>query len=708
MSTIRSSTSRAGTQHPRRRRPATKSAWMSDAVDATDVALWRYDVDSRRVQLSAPWARMIGLPPDATDTDIDSLTACVPAQDRENVRLALVGAMKSRDGLYRVEHRVTREDGETIPVLSVGRVVQRDAAGRAICMVGSSRDMSWYADTLEALRRSEQRFKTAIEFSPIGIALVSPDGRWLTVNRALCAIVGYTESQLLKLTFQDITHPEDLDADLKLLQETLAGKRDDYTMEKRYIHRDGGEVWVQLNVSLVRDACGDPVQFVSQVQDISERKRMVHALRDSEQRLQNALQNSPIGMAMVGLDGRFLSVNRALCAIVGYSEAELLALRFPDITHPDDLQTDLAYVDELVNGKRGSYEMEKRYVRKDGAIVWIQLNGSVVRNQLGQPLHFIAQIQDISGRHRDRQKLEESEQRLEFALLGADLGTWDWNLETGHVEFNERWAAMLGYQLSEIEPNVRTWERLVHPDDLPRVMQILESHIRGELPIYETEHRMLSNSGEWVWILDRGRVVERAPDGRALRASGTHLDITDKIAAQQRAEFLALHDPLTDLANKRLMRDRLDVALSAARRKETGVALMFIDLDGFKPVNDAHGHAAGDTVLRTIAMRLNETARGTDTIARIGGDEFVVLSPDYDSRSGIERFARRIIESISEPIALADGASVRVSASLGVALYPEDGSDGQTLLKRADAAMYQAKRTGGKRLAFFDLAVMLA
>jgi diguanylate cyclase (GGDEF)-like protein/PAS domain S-box-containing protein len=352
--------------------------------------------------------------------------------------------------------------------------------------------------------------------------------------------------------------------------------------------------------------------------------------------------------------------------------------------------------------------MEKRYVRKDGAIVWIQLNGSVVRNQLGQPLHFIAQIQDISGRHRDRQKLEESEQRLEFALLGADLGTWDWNLETGHVEFNERWAAMLGYQLSEIEPNVRTWERLVHPDDLPRVMQILESHIRGELPIYETEHRMLSNSGEWVWILDRGRVVERAPDGRALRASGTHLDITDKIAAQQRAEFLALHDPLTDLANKRLMRDRLDVALSAARRKETGVALMFIDLDGFKPVNDAHGHAAGDTVLRTIAMRLTETARGTDTIARIGGDEFVVLSPDYDSRSGIERFARRIIESISEPIALADGASVRVSASLGVALYPEDGSDGQTLLKRADAAMYQAKRTGGKRLAFFDLAVMLA
>ncbi len=675
--------------------------WVTLAIDAADLALWDYDVASGRVRLSAHWARMMGLPEGPVDTDIHALTRRVPEADREQVRATLVHSLKHPDAVYRMEHKVLREDGAAITIMSYGRVVSRDTGGRALRMVGTNRDISWYANAVEELRRSELLLRAALEGSAIGMALVAPDGRWLKVNKALCDIVGYSEEELLARTFQDITHPDDLDADLGLLRETLEGRRSAYQLEKRYLHRNGHQVWVQLNVALVRDVRGQPLEFVSQIQDISARKRAVEALRDSEARLKNALQNSPIGMALVGLDGRFQAVNLALCELVGYSEAELLGLGFPDITHPDDLNTDLAYVKEMLSGKRNAYEMEKRYVRKDGAIVWIQLNGSVVRDEAGRPLQFIAQIQDVSERHRTRKALIESEQRLEAVLAGADLGTWDWDVPSGRVVFNERWAQMLGYRLEEIEPHVRAWEKLVHPDDMPRVRQILDAHLRGETPLYETEHRMRSRHGEWIWILDRGRVLERSPDGLPLRASGTHMDITDRKTAQRRAEHLALHDPLTDLPNQRLLLDRMEVVLATARRRKSGAGVLFIDLDGFKAINDMHGHAAGDAVLKTIAGRLTAVLRASDTVARVGGDEFVVMLPEAAARPVLDQLSARIIERIGQPITLDNGAQARVSASIGIALYPQHGEDTQSLLQRADTAMYEAKRAGGARAAHF-------
>jgi diguanylate cyclase (GGDEF)-like protein/PAS domain S-box-containing protein len=690
-------------QRGKRALQSSPSDWLELAVDAADLAVWDYDVGSGRVALTEHWARMLGLPEGPTVTSIQALTERIPADQREGVRAAIISALKSPDSVYRMEHCVLREDGASITIISYGRVIERDAHGRALRMVGTNRDVSWYVEAVQALRQSERLFKAAVESSAIGMALVSPDGRWLKVNKALCDILGYSETSLLQLTFQDITHPDDLNADLQLLQETLEGRRDTYEMEKRYVHRDGHEVWTQLNVALVRDAHNRPVQFISQIQDITHRKEILQSLRDSEERFRNALHYSPIGMAMVGLDGRFLTINRALCNILGYSEDELLAISFPAITHPDDLPMDLAFAEELVSGKRDTYQMEKRYVRKDGSIVWIQLNGSVVRDAQAHPLHFIAQIQDVSERRRNQQALVESEQRLELALAGANLGTWDWDISTGRVVFNRRWAEMLGYTLSEIEPNVHSWEKLVHPEDIPRVKQILNAHLLGETPFYETEHRMRAKHGEWVWILDRGRVVERAPGGKPLRASGTHMDITEMRAAQRRAEFLAFHDELTQLPNQRLLLDRMEVALATARRRGWGLAVMFVDLDGFKPVNDTYGHAAGDAVLRTIAARIGAAVRRSDTVARVGGDEFVIVMPDSASPEGEAILARRVIEEIAKPIDAGNGICVSVAASVGIARYPEHGGNAQTLLKCADEAMYRAKHAGGNCFRSHDL-----
>ena len=543
---------------------------LSLALDASRLALWDYDIASGRVFLSATWSEMVGAPSGPTTTSIDELTELVPGPERAGVARAITAAMKGPQSDYRVEHRVQTAGGEFIWIISEGRVVSRSPDGRALRMLGTNRDISDRVQTRDALRESEARFKGAFENSAIGMAIVGLDGHWLKVNRALGGIVGYSEPELLALRFQDITHADDLDADLQFVREMLEGSRQDYQMEKRYLDKQGREVWVQLNVSMVRDAAGAPLYFISQIQDVSARRRAEEALRDSEARFKGAFENSATGMSMIGLDGRWLKVNRAVCEITGYSEAELLTHTFHDLTHPDDLQMGPASLGELLSGKRETIQIEKRYIHKLGHHVWVLVNLSLVRDKAGNPQHFISQTLDISERRE---------------LL-------------------------------------------------------------------------------------------------------------------QRVEHLALHDPLTGLPNSRLLLDRLELSVAAARRAKRLMGVMYIDLDGFKLVNDTHGHAAGDTVLKECAARMKRVLRQADSVARVGGDEFVALLNEAGGEAEAAAAAGRVLAAIALPFDL-EGTQAAISASIGIALYPQHGEDAQSLLQRADAAMYQAKRAGKNSYRFF-------
>jgi PAS domain S-box-containing protein len=237
-------------------------------------------------------------------------------------------------------------------------------------------------------------------------------------------------------------------------------------------------------------------------------------------------------LAQVGLGGEWLAVNARLCEILGYSREELLATRFQALTHPEDLARDLDQALRLVAGEMPSYTLPKRYVRKDGTVVWARLTGSLVRDAAGAPFHFLAVVDEITGHEleRLREKVAEGE-RLALAIEGAEDGVWDWDVPSGTVHFSARWCRMLGYSLDEVEPNVRSWKRIVHPDDLAAVMAALEDHFEGRTARYVTEHRVRRSDGSWAWILDRGKVVSREADGRPLRMVGTHKDISEQRAA---------------------------------------------------------------------------------------------------------------------------------------------------------------------------------
>ena len=308
----------------------------------------------------------------------------------------------------------------------VGEIDKHFWAIISVISQNSSSEFPWFSYMIQdisdrkrmetRIQESELRFRLAFEDAATGMTLVDLDGRFAKVNRSLCEIVGYSSAELTTLTFPEITHPDDLETDLEYVRQLLSGEIRTYQFQKRYIHKQGHSVWIQLSVSLVRDLKDRPQYFIAQIQDISDRKRMETRIRESEQRFRLAFENAVTGMTLFAVDGYFLKANRSLCDILGYTNKELIALRFQEITHPDDLETGTKNIRQLLAGEIRSCQFQKRYIHKQGHSIWVLVSISLVRDIKNRPQYFIAQIQDISDRRAAEIELTKSLQDKEVML----------------------------------------------------------------------------------------------------------------------------------------------------------------------------------------------------------------------------------------------------------------------------------------------------
>jgi diguanylate cyclase (GGDEF)-like protein/PAS domain S-box-containing protein len=306
--------------------------------------------------------------------------------------------------------------------------------------------------------------------------------------------------------------------------------------------------------------------------------------------------------------------------------------------------------------------------------------------------------EETQQREMAQQALASSEERWKFALDGSDAGVWDRNLQTGEVVYSRRYREIYGYGEDQLIDHWETWEDRVHPDDLPLVTADREAYLTGKTETYSNERRMRCQDGSWKWILSRGMVVSRDAQGRPVRMIGTHTDISERKAAQQRLQMLAHFDLLTGLPNRGLFSDRLRHGLAKARRDKTGLALMMIDLDEFKPVNDLYGHQIGDLLLKEVATRMLACVRReTDTVARLGGDEFVVILSEVEQARDATTVAETIRDALHQTFDIG-GRLINISSCIGVAIFPEHGPDEALLIKSADVAMYRAKENGRNRV----------
>ncbi len=255
------------------------------------------------------------------------------------------------------------------------------------------------------------------------------------------------------------------------------------------------------------------------------------ALQESESRFSTAFDCSSIGVAIVATDGRWLQVNRALCQILGYSEQELLALSFQDITHPEDLAADLERARQMLDGEIQTYQMEKRYVHKDGHAVWGLLSVSLVRDEEGAAVHFISQVQDISARKHAEQTIRESEERFQLVVKGTHDGIWDWNVATGECYFSPRYMDLIGFGEGGFPPVWQSFESRVHPEDRASTLAALEEHF-ARSSHYDVEFRLRARSGEYRWFHARGQASWDA-QGHPARFTGALRDVS----AEKQAEF---------------------------------------------------------------------------------------------------------------------------------------------------------------------------
>jgi len=321
----------------------------------------------------------------------------------------------------------------------------------------------------------------------------------------------------------------------------------------------------------------------------------------------------------------------------------------------------------------------------------------------GRVFGVFIQGNDVTDHKLAQDALRVSTERWMFAIEGARDGVWDWDVKTGQVFRSNRYKEILGYTSDDPMPTFEAWTETIHPHDYDRVMAALRGTLQGGPP-YNIEYRMRCETGSYKWVLSRGVVVASDQDGQALRLTGTLTDISEKKEAEETIWHYATTDHLTGLSNRRLFRDRMESEIRRGAREGVEFALLFIDLDRFKEVNDLRGHDIGDQLLVQVAQRLASCVRDSDTVARRGGDEFTVLLPDLHGTANVAQTAQKLINRIAAPFYLQDDV-IHLSASIGITMYPKDGTDSKDLIRNADQAMYAAKNAGRNQFRFFTKAM---
>ncbi len=537
--------------------------------------------------------------------------------------------------------------------------------------------------------------------------------------------------------------------------------------------------------------------------------------RSAEDRYRATFERVCVGIAHVGLDGRWMRFNQAFMQITGYTAEQLAGLPLIEIFHPEERAGFGDSLRKLRAGEQIQMSSERRIYRADGEIALVAITGTVVEEADGSR-YIIGTAEDVTARRAAEQALKASEERFELAMRGANDGLWDWNVEKGEIYLSPRWKTMLGYEPDELSDRFSTWEGLLHPDDVEIVKAGTRGVFQGRADSWSCEVRMRAKSGEWRHILSRA-FVARNEEGRSVRMVGTHVDITERKrdeaelrraaavftntqegvvvtdphgvivsvnpaftaitgwtredavgsnmsllksgrhddsfyramwdaieaeghwqgeiwnrrkdgehfpellsiasvrddegrvlarvgtfvdisgikASEERLTHLALHDPLTGLANRVLFHDELERAIEGAVGRAGSGAVLFLDLDRFKTINDSLGHACGDELLYLVSQRLKGSLPDGAMLARVGGDEFVCMLPQVETDRSASVMAGDWLGLLDTGFLLSGGRELFVSASIGIAVFPRDGLTAEDLLQAADAALYVAKGAGG-------------
>lgn len=494
-----------------------------------------------------------------------------------------------------------------------------------------------------------------------------------------------------KIPFEDLQHIENQ-------IEITCSDDNHFNIQFRVRRAEGQFIWLKSKGKINKVSHGKMVHLVGVCFDITDQKHAEEALRESERWFRLLSDASP--------DAIFV------CCSGKYVYANLAAARIMRIQHPRKLTRfgPEHFVDTITlqaAKEQAATQLEHDVKARPFTIPFRRLDGTDAIGEITygritwegrEALQIL--VRDVTEQRATEAKLRIMNERLKLVVEGSGEGIWDRNLISGKYELSGGMRDILGYPEHEMPKRGTDWENIIHPDDLPRVLSAFNACADQETPIYRCEYRIRTHDGIWKWVFSRGVVVSRDEHGKSTAMAGTITDVTAKREAEEIVWRHANLDPLTGIPNRRHFIDRLEAELRGNARSGTITALLFIDLDEFKQVNDLFGHGAGDLLLIEASKRIQRAIRNTNYLARLGGDEFTVLLTDLPDTDRIEFVCQEILASLSQPFSIALEHPY-ISASIGIALAPTDAATTDELLRKADAAMYNAKSAGKNQFSYF-------
>ena len=600
-------------------------------------------------------------------------------------------------------------------VFEVRYAPQRDGAGEICGVVGASYDISDRIRAQRELDESEARLERIAANAPGMVFRIHRNAArqfsFLYVSDGCRDVYGVEAAAVLRdaQIVVEMTHPDDAVSFLETVEHSERNL-EAFLHESRILNpqNDFGLRWIRVQARPTRQQDGTTI-WDGMVSDVTAARAAQELALRSRIALDEAQRLAQIGSFEWNLATGEVAWSNEMFRLLGHDPASFVP----------DAESILPFIAPNLrqNVEQGtvslSYDVTAplllEIASRDGETRTLQTHVRVETDETGRVVRLVGSAQDISDTIESQRALRESEQRYALAAQGANDGLWDWNLDSNQIYLSPRWKIMLGYAEDEVGEDPNEWFSRVHEEDIETIQNTLGAHLNEKSPHFECEYRLRCADNSFRWMRGRGLAVYDAA-GRAHRIAGSQTDISEQKAASAQLSHNAFYDALTNLPNRALFLDRLDSTLSRARRDpELTFAVLFLDIDRFKKINDSLGHLAGDQLLIDAAARFEMCLRPGDTVARLGGDEFAVLIDginidDLNDESAISQVASRIQKELERPFILA-GKEVFVTVSIGVAPCKGAGQKPDEILGNADSAMYRAKGLGRARHEVFDAAM---
>jgi diguanylate cyclase (GGDEF)-like protein/PAS domain S-box-containing protein len=682
------------------------------ALEGSDLGVWEWNLATDAQSHSARWEEMLGYVAGELSGGFREFSDRIHPDDRSKHAQAVSDCLERSTANFSVDLRLRHRDGHWCWIASRGMVVQRDASGKLLRMIGTHTDIDLRKTAEAELLERSRLLRDILGSISQGVFVLDARQRLVSFNARACELLQLSPDFLNSQPCLQQIHMLQLErGDFGANLQRVDAHAHSYFQSNgngvppaRYLRVTPQGLTLEIKSQMLPE--GGMVRTFSDVSDYMQ----VQNDRQQQDELLTAMQSlAQVGGWEVDMLADQVYWTAGVYRIFETSPEEYVpgtamgtAERF--FTPESMVLVRASYFDHV--NQPATHDLELEAITAKGQRIWLHSVGTSLR-QDGRLITRTTVVQNITESKWARAALKDSENLWKLALESTGDGVWDWHIPSGVEHYSKRLVEMYGFTEGEITNTSLELDRRTHPADRAQMEQDRDAHFKGLVPTYHNEHRVLCKDGTWKWVLSRGMVISRDPDARPLRIIGTHTDITERKNAEALIRQQAFFDTLTGLPNRRMLRDRLEQEIRHCKRDIHQLAILFIDLDHFKEVNDTLGHDSGDQLLVEAARRIRACVRDADTVARMGGDEFTVILTDISNTDHLEPLLQKILRSMDALFQIGD-EQVFVSASIGITLYPLDGTEIEDLYKNADQALYVAKGEGRNRFSFFTPALQEA